>query len=444
MSYKTKKRLVGCLISVLIFVFLLEIFSALLLGIRDHSWPYSATSIKLTEHLWAPFIQKEQGETQPKDDKIIARHPYLGFVYNADRNTPFNGRQNTAYGFYSEYDAVLKRSNDQDFIVVVLGGSVATHLCVFADDVLRKTLEECPALKGRTIRFNPICQGGYKQPQQLLALAYYLSLGTEVDMVINIDGVNELYIYYKNARVFNIDPSFPLHWAAETARNEKQPALLDFERRVAAARERESTFYSWAENSGWVRSALVRFLGRTLHIYTAKSISDMQEKVETRVAQQGQEGTLTYEQTGPVYADFEKDPELFEEASRLWERSNLLIDTLLHGLGIPYLVCIQPNQYFAGTRDLLPTEKESAYHTESEFYYPLANGYTHLLKAKDRLMGQGVSVADLTGIFNGEPEPIYADECCHYTLLGNQILAREVGRAACQTLMDAHSTNEAE
>jgi len=321
---------------------------------------------------------------------------------------------------------------------------VATHLCVYADEVLRKTLEQCPVLKGRNIRFNAICQGGYKQPQQLLALAYYLSLGTEIDMVINIDGVNELYIYYKNARVFNIDPSFPLHWAAETASNEKQFALLDFDRRVATARERESSFYSRAENTGLVRSALVRFLGRTLHIYTARSISAMQEKVETMVAEQGQEGSLTYEQTGPIYADFEKDPELFKEASRLWERSNLLIDTLLHGLGIPYLVCIQPNQYFAGTRDLLPTEKESAYHTESEFYYPLVNGYTYLLEAKDRLMGQGVSVADLTGVFNDEPETIYADVCCHYTLLGNQILAREVGQAACQTLTDAHSATGTE
>jgi len=33
---------------------------------------------------------------------------------------------------------------------------------------------------------------GYKQPQQLLVLSYFLSIGQPFDMVMNIDGFNEV------------------------------------------------------------------------------------------------------------------------------------------------------------------------------------------------------------------------------------------------------------
>jgi len=35
---------------------------------------------------------------------------------------------------------------------------------------------------------------GYKQPQQLLALAYFLSLGAEYDLIINLDGYNDIVL----------------------------------------------------------------------------------------------------------------------------------------------------------------------------------------------------------------------------------------------------------
>src|SRR6185436_13391576 len=40
----------------------------------------------------------------------------------------------------------------------------------------------------------PLCfsHEGYKQPQQLLVLAYFLSIGQPLDLVVNIDGFNEV------------------------------------------------------------------------------------------------------------------------------------------------------------------------------------------------------------------------------------------------------------
>ena len=52
--------------------------------------------------------------------------------------------------------------------------------------------------------------GGYKQPQQLLTLAYYISLGAEFDTVINIDGFNEVALPPIHNIPKNIYPFYPV------------------------------------------------------------------------------------------------------------------------------------------------------------------------------------------------------------------------------------------
>ena len=49
---------------------------------------------------------------------------------------------------------------------------------------------------------------GYKQPQQALVLAYFLSIGQPFDLVINIDGLNEVALSPLNNQQ-NLDISMP-------------------------------------------------------------------------------------------------------------------------------------------------------------------------------------------------------------------------------------------
>lgn len=51
-------------------------------------------------------------------------------------------------------------------------------------------------------------QGGWKQPQQLLALNYFLSLGQRFDVIVNLDGFNEIALGYHN-HLSGIDYSLP-------------------------------------------------------------------------------------------------------------------------------------------------------------------------------------------------------------------------------------------
>jgi len=50
-------------------------------------------------------------------------------------------------------------------------------------------------------------------------------------------------------------------------------------------------------------------------------------------------------------------------------------------------------------------------------------GYPYLLETIPWFTTHGVRFHDATGIFDDEPEIVYADNCCHYNQLGNEILA---------------------
>ncbi len=114
------------------------------------------------------------------DQEII--HPYLGFVID------FNDEQKNkeTYGFTTTVAPVIKREPGK-LNVVLLGGSVAQSMGEVMQEVLRRVCRVPP---------NVVNLGfaGYKQPQQLLALAYFLSLGAEYDLIINLDGYNEIVL----------------------------------------------------------------------------------------------------------------------------------------------------------------------------------------------------------------------------------------------------------
>ena len=88
-------------------------------------------------------------------------------------------------------------------------------------DRLAAALAAAPAFRGRDIV--PLCfsHEGYKQPQQLLILSYFLSIGQAFDVVVNIDGFNEVAISPLNdARGLDISmPSVDAHGSADGARS---------------------------------------------------------------------------------------------------------------------------------------------------------------------------------------------------------------------------------
>src|SRR5436305_14825248 len=73
-------------------------------------------------------------------------------------------------------------------------------------------LRTSPQFRDREMIFGRLGMSGYKQPQQLLLLTYLLSQGAEFDVLINLDGFNEIGLHSSENMYQNTHPSFPRAW----------------------------------------------------------------------------------------------------------------------------------------------------------------------------------------------------------------------------------------
>jgi hypothetical protein len=83
---------------------------------------------------------------------------------------------------------------------------------------------------------------------------------------------------------------------------------------------------------------------------------------------------------------------------------------------------LQPNQYYS-TRAFSDEEKQVALNTGSPFKAGAQRGYPYLEKM---LEPRGLNAVH---IFDHERAPVYFDDCCHYTVTGNRLLADFIARA---------------
>ena len=81
--------------------------------------------------------------------------------------------------------------------------------------------------------------GGYKQPQQLMALNYALALGAQFDVVVNLDGFNEVALDASENALQGVSPAYPRGWAMRVERFH-DPALVEQVGLVAYLRARRA------------------------------------------------------------------------------------------------------------------------------------------------------------------------------------------------------------
>jgi hypothetical protein len=106
------------------------------------------------------------------------------------------------------------------------------------------------------------------------------------------------------------------------------------------------------------------------------------------------------------------------------------MDGLLAPKSIAYFHFLQPNQYYT-TRSFTPEEAATALNDGSPFRANASKGYPYLervLESPD-VKQHNVRVFSALHAFDDEPRPVYMDDCCHYTLVGNERLADFIGGA---------------
>jgi len=352
-------------------------------------------------------------------------HPFLGYVLDprASEHEAW-GRQHplplTEYGFVGDGPLVQRRAPGR-VIVGITGGSVAFHFSLRAAEELTTALKESPAYREQEIAVVRFALPGYKQPQQLMALQYLLALGAEFDVVINLDGFNEVALYPVENAPRHVFLAYPRAWPELTAQTQDASGTLARAKAVLygrlAARWRQAL--DW-EPLAWSRAvAFLREAG-------ARALAGLERRATLEVVSR-RDGELGYSATGPLRR-YPTDDEMYRELAALWARSSLQMERVCRSNGARYFHFLQPNQYAAPGKPMDADERAVAIDPSMPYAGSASAGYPYLQRAGKALAEANVRFTDLTELFRATREGVYADACCHLNERGNRLVGHAIAR----------------
>lgn len=364
-------------------------------------------------------------------------HPFVGYVYTPEwdllpgrRTKPLRVGED---GFF--YLPWTRQVKGDPLHIAVFGGSVAFVFSFRGAGPLTEGLAaSIPAVAERGAVVVSRGLGGWKQPQQLMALAWMMARGEPPDAVINLDGFNEVALPAVENVPRGTYPFYPRGWEARVRQ------AGDLERRAREGeveylrRRRAATAASFSRPVlRW--SVSWNFLWRWLDRRAEAAVAVAQQRLTDYQPQ----GRGSYVATGPAWES--SDPAaMYDELAAFWERSSVEMKSLCDGAGIPYFHFLQPNQYLPGSKPLSAEERRTAYRENHHYRQPVSQGYPRLLAAGARLEARGIEFHDLTQLFADEERTVYQDECCHLNDLGNRLMAAAVLEAVTPGLAAAWTT----
>ena len=334
------------------------------------------------------------------EDEIL--HPYFGFV--RETNDRFIKNQ----GFDSYFHPIQEKSSHK-FIVGLFGGSVADEL----KHALYKSLNlklKSNNTKKELVLIN-FAHGGYKQPQQLLELTYYLALGAQFDVVINVDGFNELALSWIDNIKNGIYPYFPRDWGSRVKNNYSASEL----KKLGLVLLVQDKIDKW---SAFCLNTHI-YLSPTVNLLAGKILEKWENEKRLILKEIQSAKRIDFQGKGPFQEwKFKNDiHKSIDAVGRVWEKSSLEMFDLSKNNDFTYYHFLQPNQYVADSKPFSKTELESRILSEDIQSYgtPARIGYPKLCKLGLNIQEAGVNYYDLTRLFKDTTETVYKDNCCHFT-----------------------------
>ncbi len=356
-------------------------------------------------------------------DDTEAIHPYLGWVLTPGVNPGsfMGGRQVPVnhLGFVDDGTSIYRKS-DQQFIVGVCGGSVAQQMSLHGEKAFRERLESAPEFHGREIRFVRLALSGYKQPQSLMALNFLLTLGAEFDVLINIDGYNEIALPTAENDRGKVFAAYPRSWDARL-QDVVDPRVTSTSYRLLKIR---ATRREWA---GWITTSWFRGTWTANLIWTVREewLKRSQADLAIELRKHGEQSGRAFARCGPNQT-YDNEDEMYQQVIAVWVKSSQLMHQICQARGIRYLHFLQPNQYYSGSKPLSEEELKNYIVPDQDYGAAVARGYPTMIEQGERLHEEGVGFYDLTQLFAQETGTIYCDYFCHYNQRGNDLLATVV------------------
>ena len=353
-------------------------------------------------------------------------HPYLGYVLDPEAADGIS-----EYGFRDEERfAPVRAEAGHKVVVGVFGGSFAQGAMLQARETLVEEIQRISRFQGRECVVHTIALGGYKQPQQLQALAYFLSLGAHFDVVISLDGFNEVALPASDNIPKQVFPFFPRSWFGRV-HTLRRPELLAMIGRLSLLDKKRQTLARICARSPLRYHVVSNVLWELYDAWLARQISEQHlAAVQYQSGPQDQPGYLV---SGPSF-EFGDEAELYDELVKVWQRSSMQMHKLSLANQIEYFHFLQPNQYVRGSKILTEDERKVAYSESHPYKKGVESGYPRLVEAGKRLKDRGVRFYDLSMLFEDNAERLYVDSCCHLNARGYEIVAGRIGEALYEAL----------
>jgi hypothetical protein len=353
-----------------------------------------------------------------------ALHPYFGPIHRPGVRPETNN-----IGFGSPHRYPVARASNRQMLIGIFGGSVARQFCDRGAGRLVAAVRRGAKFAERDIV--PLCfaHEGYKQPQQLLVLAYFLSIGQELDLAINIDGFNEVALgTYNNDRGRDFSMPSPIHidpLINLVDRSTMTPAMVESLASINRHKQRLNAL------AGWMASNDIAFLNFAMERYYAWTAGRYRHELIRFGTLPSNPSVTSLVQVTPALKPRDATS-LYPDIAAHWAASSLLMKDMLAARSAGYVHVLQPNQYHTRRR-FGADEARVALNDATPFKPPVERGYPALVAAGQGLRQQE-QFFDATGIFDDEPLPVYEDDCCHYTQRGNDLLADFIAGRVLETV----------
>ena len=405
-------------INLLILFVLFEITSVVVYLVRTGEFFYTRSKADVS----AARAQFEPDQSAPATDSLLFQlHPSFGFVKKQD---PHSNTVNSS-GFTSQYQYPFKKTSKDQFVIGVFGGSVAAGFTAheLQTHVLESALKRMSWFRNKEIVFLGFANGAYKQPQQLQVLSYFLSVGQDLDMVINIDGFNEAALSYQNVKS-GLEHSMPASILmlplSDLANKDFSSETLAQNLEVQRTRNQVRDALAAENNCRLASCYTLRWIqARVL-------IKRYQEKINALNAAKSNSpdhNALIHldKNAGPL-----DDRQIAERTADVWAQSSLMMNELLTARKILYFHIIQPNQYYPTRRQFSAEERSIAIDENNPNRIGVENGYAGFLARIGNLRASGVKVFDGASVLDQVKGIVYSDNCCHYSKLGKDVFGKYV------------------
>ena len=350
-------------------------------------------------------------------------HPYLGYVWG------YRGNDRTAIetlGFIYSPNPLPTKHLPDEINLLVTGGSVAQNLTM--DGSMQLALNKLLAPK--RARIFGAALPGYKQPQQVNALAFLVAAGATFDIIINLDGFNEIVLPYNENHLAGIQPIFPRWWNRRVSGKGMDLKALG---EATYLNQLRAKIVNDLSHKPKYKSAIVGFfIIQHLNQINARSLELQRILNSTEVS---------YEQSGPFSVnDGTSQREVISKGIEVWARSSQLMQSISVGIGAEYFHVLQPNQYLPGSKPFSTEESSQYVRPELPWSKTAILGYPMIVARGQELLQLVPNYMDATGVFSSDERTLYSDNCCHLNPLGNKLLAEFIAKKVLSQSAHARET----